>query len=31
MSQKPNLPRWRIDHWRAEKGTLMVLAVALGL
>ncbi|KZD25072.1 SGNH/GDSL hydrolase family protein [Tardiphaga robiniae] len=31
MSQKPNLPRWRIDHWRAEKGALMVLAVALGL
>lgn len=31
MSQKPKLPRWRIDHWRAEKGTLTVVAVALGL
>lgn len=31
MSQKPKLPRWRIDHWRAEKGTLTAVAVALGL
>jgi hypothetical protein len=31
MSQKPILPRWRIDHWRAEKGTALVIAVALGL